>query len=235
MVLGFNVDAGLVSDIEKIADIGKGSKTPALWFCINAFVCLLVLSMFAGSVSAELYKYINDDGVVVLDSQIPARFVKNGYTVLSVSGNVIEVIPRILTAEELAIQEQHSAIEIANARRAEEKKQYDEHLMIMYSSPQEVIDSRNATMVKIENHQLRVEQKLSRLNADKLVLELKFANIERAGGKITAAKFDQIQRVEELIKRSEAEVKISAEDKVLVDAKFALELKRVQELYDKTR
>ena len=41
---------------------------------------------FIGTAKAELYKYLSEDGVTVLDSHLPARFVKNGNTILSADG-----------------------------------------------------------------------------------------------------------------------------------------------------
>ena len=52
-------------------------------------------------VRAELYKYTNEDGVTVLESHIPARYVKNGYSILSLDGRILEVVPRALTEKEI--------------------------------------------------------------------------------------------------------------------------------------
>ena len=55
-------------------------------------------SFFIGTVKAELYKYLSEDGVTVLDSHVLARYVKNGYTTLSADGRGV---PRALTEEEI--------------------------------------------------------------------------------------------------------------------------------------
>lgn len=41
--------------------------------------CFLLFGLMPSMVLAELYKYTNEDGVTVLDSHVPARYVKNGY------------------------------------------------------------------------------------------------------------------------------------------------------------
>tara|TARA_A100001037_G_scaffold284564_1_gene291076 strand:- start:328 stop:561 length:234 start_codon:yes stop_codon:yes gene_type:complete len=58
---------------------------------------------------AELYKYTNEDGVTVLDSHVPARYVKNGYTILSLDGRVLEVVERALTDAEIRDRDQRLA------------------------------------------------------------------------------------------------------------------------------
>ena len=41
----------------------------------------LLLAMVPSMVSAELCRCKNEDGATVLDSHVPARYVKNGYTI----------------------------------------------------------------------------------------------------------------------------------------------------------
>lgn len=40
-------------------------------------------TVYFNTVAAELYRYKNKDNVTVLDSYVPARYVKNGYATLS--------------------------------------------------------------------------------------------------------------------------------------------------------
>ena len=68
---------------------------------IGVLVIGLLISLGPLSAAAELYRYKNEDGITVLDSHVPARYVKNGYTILSLDGRVLEVVPRALTEEEI--------------------------------------------------------------------------------------------------------------------------------------
>ena len=61
----------------------------------------LGLTVQFNTVAAELYRYKNEDGVTVLDSHVPARYVKNGYTILSLDGRVLEVVVRALSDKEI--------------------------------------------------------------------------------------------------------------------------------------
>jgi len=54
--------------------------------CRACLILLFILLFFIGTAKAELYKYLSEDGVTVLDSHVPARFVKNGYTIISADG-----------------------------------------------------------------------------------------------------------------------------------------------------
>ena len=78
--------------------------------CKTGLGCLL-FGLMSDMVQAELYKYTNEDGVTVLDSHVPARYVKNGYTILSLDGRVLEVVPRALTDNEIRERDRRLAEE----------------------------------------------------------------------------------------------------------------------------
>ena len=68
--------------------------------CVALTLTVLPLS----GVAEELYRYTDDNGVVVLDRQVPPRFIANGYEVLDSHGRVKQVIPPAPTVEEREAQ-----------------------------------------------------------------------------------------------------------------------------------
>ena len=73
---------------------------------------LLQLLLAQQGWTIELFKYVNEDGVTVLDSRIPARYVRSGYTVLSSDGRVLEVVARALTDEEIRERDRLEALDL---------------------------------------------------------------------------------------------------------------------------
>ena len=65
-----------------------------------ASVILLAL-MSSYAFSDNLYRYKNDVGGTVVDWHVPAEYAGRGYEVLNAQGEVVEVVPRQLSAEEL--------------------------------------------------------------------------------------------------------------------------------------
>jgi len=68
------------------------------------------------TVAAELYRYENEDSVTVLDSHVPARYVKNGYAILSLDGRLLEVIPRALSDGEIRERDRRPEPDVALQR-----------------------------------------------------------------------------------------------------------------------
>ncbi len=74
-------------------------------------IALLFSTLIATqSEAANLYKYTDDQGREIVSSRVPAEFVRNGYQILNERGQVIEVVERSLSAEELAVQSEEKKI-----------------------------------------------------------------------------------------------------------------------------
>ena len=81
------------------------------WWVVSG-LALAMLSTAGSVISAErdYYRYINKDGVKVLNHYIPPEYVRGGYEVVSASGQVLRVVPPALTEEEAqtrAMEKQH--------------------------------------------------------------------------------------------------------------------------------
>ena len=181
--------------------------------------------------SAELYKYRNEDGVTVLNSHIPARYVKNGYTILSLNGRVLEVIPRALTDKEIRLRDSALLAEQKREREEREQKIADQNLLRLYSTPEDVTRARDTKLTSIDSFITTQEGNIRRLQNQKRQLESSLADVERAGGTISKDRVDRIRLIEGRIKQIEAEVTDKEEEKVVMTANYAAVLKRVLELY----
>ena len=67
---------------------------------INCTVAGLSLLFSVWAQAANLYRYTNAEGVTVVDYQVPAEYVRNGYEILNADGMVVRVVPRELSPEE---------------------------------------------------------------------------------------------------------------------------------------
>ena len=65
-------------------------------------VCVSMGFTSIASAQAKLYRYINEQGNVVIDYTIPADYVSKGYEILNSNGQVIDKIEPEATGEELA-------------------------------------------------------------------------------------------------------------------------------------
>jgi len=66
----------------------RGISNVLIFRLRSLLVAMSVLVVYSADSHAKLYKYMDEDGGNVLDSNVPARYVKNGYTMLSLDGRV---------------------------------------------------------------------------------------------------------------------------------------------------
>ncbi len=181
--------------------------------------------------NAELYKYVNEDGITVLDSHVPARYVKHGYTILSLDGRVLEVVPRALTEAEIRERDRRLAAE----RRAEEERiaqqTADQNLLRLYSRPEDVIRARDTKLASIDGFIRTSESNIERLEVQKQAIEASLADVERAGGQVSQSSVDRIRTIEGRIRQIQAEIQSKLEERIELRASYAADLKRVRELY----
>lgn len=86
--------------------------------CPSGFLCLLVCLWTFPAIAAPsvdktagvYYRYVNEEGIKVLDKSIPPQYAQNGYEILNKSGQVIEVVPPAPTAEQIARQQSQNEI-----------------------------------------------------------------------------------------------------------------------------
>ncbi|MDG2071055.1 MAG: hypothetical protein P8J55_04840 [Pseudomonadales bacterium] len=130
---------------------------------------MLLVGLIPSMVRAELYKYTNEDGVTVLDSHIPARYVKNGYSILSLDGRILEVVPRALTEKEIRERDRKLKEQERLEAQRREKEIADENLLRLYSTPADVIRARDTKLSRINGFIVTQQGNLQRLESQKPV------------------------------------------------------------------
>lgn len=193
-------------------------------------VVIMVGMVVVRAESAELYKYIDENGVTVLESTVPARYLKRGYTILSLDGRVLEVIPRALTAQETAEKEMRLA-EIKRLDQEEDARiAADLTLLRLYSTPEDVERAMDTKVHSIEGFIDTQKGNLERLKVMKREMEAKLADVERAGGEIRKEPLERIRTLEVRIERIDVEIAGKYEEIDEIRISFGEDLERVRAL-----
>ena len=182
-------------------------------------------------VHAELYKYVNEDGVTVLDSHVLARYVKNGYTILSLNGRVPEVVPGALTTSEIRVRDLRLEEE-AKVERRRRAQQLADNNLLLYSTPADVMRARDTKLASIDNLISTHRGNLIRLQGQQRNLEADAADIERAGGTLSKERLGRLRTIDNRIKQIMGEIKEKQDEKRELEVSFSADLKRVRELFE---
>ncbi|MFT6267099.1 MAG: hypothetical protein ACJAWS_003266, partial [Oleiphilaceae bacterium] len=106
---------------------------------LTSLVCLLFVIFSTQSIAAQLYRYTNEQGNLVMGHVIPPNFVAKGYDILNVQGRIIETIPPALNEKQIAQRDaqlkQKEQAKIALAVQDE----IDDKLKQLYSHPDDAV------------------------------------------------------------------------------------------------
>lgn len=159
-------------------------------------VILLALSATASLPlsAANIYKYQDNQGNVFHGTQVPPEYVKNGYEVINEKGQVIQRVPRALTAEERAAQAEALAAQESNQADRARQEEEDRLLLRLYRSPDEVIRRRDSTVEELDAQITALTGLLD--GAEKRVADMQ-ARVDSAGELASDALLGQLEDASE--------------------------------------
>ncbi|WP_428241349.1 hypothetical protein [Gynuella sp.] len=187
------------------------------------FVCIVVFMTAGWTAAANLYRYTDQNGTLVLESMIPPEFVSKGYEILNEQGQVLKVVPPAPSAEELAKMK-------AEKERQEMQSARDEELMKLYRFPEDVDRAKASWMsrldveIKLKRNQLTIRQ----TELDELRSQA--AALERVNKPVPETLLQQMQEVQALMETINVDIQKVEARKVEDDKQFELDKQRVAEL-----
>ena len=151
---------------------------------------LLAISstLFVNVASAQsLYRYIDSDGITILNSSIPSEYVNAGYEVLNSTGQVLEVVPPFVPKVESTEEIEAKALAKTMAKKVEKE---DSILLSSYSDVSEIERRRDRRVESLgrEIQSIEVDRRL-------MVKQLEKAQQARAP---LAAKLETVAEPSEL-------------------------------------
>ena len=102
------------------------------------------------ALSAELYRYQNEDGITVVDWAIPADYVSTGYEVLNESGQVVRVVAPAKTESELEKEADAAKRQDAEAAAEAAQLERDTFLLRRYSTVEDIASARDRSLRELE-------------------------------------------------------------------------------------
>lgn len=193
---------------------------------INRVFIGLLLGLFAQTALAAsdnrgnvFYRYINDDGVKVMNHTLPAQYAQKGYEVVSLSGKVIEVVEPAPTAEEAA------KLALENRTKAE-LDEWDKSLRRRYSRVTDIEAAKKRKLASIYTNINILTGNLSKLNVQLQQQQGQAANSERRGHKVPEKLLTNITNLELEIKTTEDQIATRNNDLEELAAKFDRDIER---------
>ncbi|MBE7926202.1 MULTISPECIES: DUF4124 domain-containing protein [Pseudomonadaceae] len=187
---------------------------------------ILLLGLLAPVLAqaAELYRYVDDRGVVVLDRHgVPPQHIGRGYQVLNEQGRVIREIPPAPSAEEF------QRLQADKARAAADAK-----LLRLYASVEDVERAEARRLAELDSVIGLTQGNLQALRNQQDNLQKQAANHERAGRGVPENLLAQIANLEQEQASLQRDLKRYEKGRVEARSSFADDRQRVAELLGQT-
>ncbi len=186
------------------------------------FLLLSLISAIAPTVSANgkvFYRYINSDGVKVIDQQIPPQYVQKGYEVVTARGEVIKVVEPAISGEEAEKQQ-------AKRLRDEQLAAWDTELRRRYSSVDDIDAAKKRKLAQVEGSIAILQSNIRNLKKQISQQHARAANSERVGREVPEAVLKTIAALEEELTLTEDQVEQRKEQYRGIDEKYEEDKKR---------
>lgn len=203
-------------------------KSPSLY---PSALALAMALLAIPAAQAQMFRYTDEHGQIVIGNTIPQEATKRGYDILSNSGRVIETIPPAPTPEEIAARE----AEKKRQQELERQRQADALLLKRFSSPDQAVKAMHRKIRELEGLISLKRGNISVITSQLDTEQSRAANLERAGKPIPDATLTKIQRLESQIRDIEREISIQQKEIESVKARFLADIERLETITGKPR
>jgi len=188
-----------------------------------------LLSVSCSALAGNLYRYENDQGILVIDDSVPPEFVHKGYDIISSSGRLIQKVPRALTPAELALKSEQERAAIEQAKQQEQ----DKKLLTIFSSPADAERARERKIEALDVYINVTRGNILKLQGDFNSAQSQAAERERAGQKVPEYLVQNMDSLRRQIEQAEASIAEKEKEKEVIRQEYAKDIERLQYLLDK--
>ncbi len=145
----------------------------------------LLLSVCAQSAGADqvYYRYVDENGVSVLDHSIPPEYAQKGYEIVKITGEVVKKVPPASPADAEAMARQQALMET--------RKDY-ERLSRRYSSLADIESAKQRKLANLDTNIAILKGNITGLESQIAHIRAQAADVERAGREVPEAHLQKL-------------------------------------------
>lgn len=149
-------------------------QTTAKQILIASLFIVASANSFAQVDKKVFYRYTTSDGRKVVSQTIPPQYIRNGYELLTISGEILKVVP--------PAPPEADAERVAKERKvAKERARLDLELRRTYSSVKDIESAKTRNLQELVNNINILQANLTSVKKQSQVQEQHAASIERSG------------------------------------------------------
>ncbi|GAA5443856.1 hypothetical protein Misp06_02034 [Microbulbifer sp. NBRC 101763] len=196
---------------------------PIARLLVPGLLLLSILANAAGGARGQvLYRYTDNQGILVLNESVPPEYVAGGYEILSHSGRVLEVVPPQLSPEEYEVQ-----------RQQEVQKEADRKLLKRYNSVADIESARKRKLAIVEQDMAIMRSNINSLGLQIAQEEASAARTQRGGREVAPELLQRIADLQKEVSVLRERLSRRADEAVSINDEFDKAAARYAELMAK--
>lgn len=190
-------------------------------------VCLILLllswtSASQGASGARLYRYINVEGIVVIDDKIPPAYVAQGYDVLSSTGQLLDTVEPSVP---------QNAVEKALRKKVLAARDKEDHfILISYSSVTEIQAAMARKLGQLDREVKSINTNIRGSKRRIAFEQQRAANYQRGGRKVPKNVTETLFELELEVKKSESLLELKKEEYEKMEERYQGYIERYRQL-----
>ena len=180
----------------------------------------------------RMYRYKDANGQIVIDDSIPPELARNGYEVLNSVGQVLEIVPRQLTAAEIANLSDEEKAKRAAKENEKRQQAYDESLLLRYSDVTDIEAARERSIKELQIRMSILRGNMMQVKANLEREQQRAADIERSGREVSKDIRNSINQLRKTIELSESDIELRKREIEEVRDQYQKEIERFRYLTD---
>jgi hypothetical protein len=198
----------------------------------RSLACVLLLCLSSLVEANPLYRYRNAEGNVVVGYQVPVESIGGGYEVLKNEGMVIKVVPRAHSPEEREIEDAENKREQEARAEQERLRQWDESLMLRYSTVDDIEDARHRALGDLQIRMSILKGNRRALKQKVENYQTQAANMERSGMAVDVERLRAIEILQSEIVSTERDIKDRQREIEELETAYNADIERFEMLRD---
>ncbi|HXG27765.1 MAG TPA: DUF4124 domain-containing protein [Nevskiales bacterium] len=186
----------------------------------------ILLLCLGSTVAAELYKWVDKDGVVRYGDRIPPEYAKQQREVLNKEGDTIKVLEHEKTAQERAEEARQAELQ----RQAQEQAKRDMILLDMYGSEADLLKARDEQLSHMDGNIRIREISLQSAERDYTDRKQRADQLAQQGKPVPEDLQRQLQQLENSIASSKQALAKQQAERQALASRFERDILRWREL-----
>ena len=200
---------------------------------VSASLLLAGLLVSADAAAQKLYyRYKNEQGITVQTDRLPPTVVRQGYQIVSASGDVLKVVPRELTADERKARDAKDAENQRGLAEQERIRKWDRSLVLRYSNVEEIDAAKRRGLKEYDTRIGILQGNLMSLKRQIETEQGDAANYARRGKEVPESLQKRIRELKSEVLYAESTINQLERERIGTERQYELDRERFEFLLE---